>query len=86
MKYARELSISSAVILGVTLGIVMQGCSKKEDTNPRTDVVAEMIHTSGVAPNLFVTCWRGMTFITIGEHGGILQVMNEEGKPMKCEK
>lgn len=86
MKYARELSISSAVILGVTLGVVLQGCERKEDTSPRTEAVAEMVHTSGNAPNLFVSCWKGLTFITMGEHGGMVQVMNEEGKPMKCEK
>lgn len=77
-------------ILGILGGVMLAGCGRKEvATAPpvMTEAVApsEKINTSGTAPNLYTTCWRGLMFMSTSVQGGVIQVLDTTGKPMECK-
>lgn len=47
---------------------------------------AEKIRTSGTAPDLYSVCWKGLVFMTLGRHDGLVQVHTADNKPMTCAK
>jgi hypothetical protein len=83
------ITIGIICALGIIGGTVLAGCSKKEDISPpemtTEPSAAHKIWTSGTAPDLYVHCWRGLTFITTGGGHAMAQVMDTTGKPMECK-
>lgn len=71
--------------------LALAGCTAQiaKDPNAPPDMTktvapAEMVQTSGTAPNLYITCWREMMFMPTNSNGGVIQVMAPNGKPMEC--
>ena len=88
MKINLQIAFLSLVPVALLVVIGLAGCGKKEDTGPLnpTDikVVSQQLTTTGTAPNIYITCVKGFYFVS-SMKGGLVQVMNEDNKPMRCE-
>ncbi len=77
-------AITSAVIAGILGGLLLTSCSKIEQSPAVTN--AETIETGGSAPNMHIMCIKGLVFAATSGGRSLVQVRNEDDKPMRCDK
>jgi len=77
----------TTIALAVILLFTVAGCARGPEAPPMavTPIAAEKLFTSGTAPDMYSVCWKNKWFLTTsGKAAGIVQVMDDDGKPLKC--
>lgn len=84
MKYG--LILDAVVVLLVVACLTACGRIEEIPQGLTHDTAgAEIIRTPGHAPDIFIICWKGLTFASTGSRGGLIQVFDSTGKLMECK-
>lgn len=96
MKTNPIYAIASILVVGISIGAFLAGCAWREESDSPRPVDPNVIRvpmqkyeTTGTGPNIYTVCIKGMvlaTAFTASKGGGLVQLFNEDGKPMRCNQ